>query len=90
MMQQTLMLNYQRFLNFLGFARSFLIRSNPLMRAKAELVAMLKDFFTMAKKKKMAQYRVNYQRYRLEQMERLIAENNEHVFLRGNKFNEMR
>ena len=42
------------------------------------------------KKLKMAQYRVNYQQYKLQQMEQLIAENNEHVFLRGNKLNELR
>ena len=38
----------------------------------------------------MAQYRVNYQHYKLRQMEQLIAENNEHVFLKGNKLNELR
>lgn len=54
------------------------------------VVGMLKDFLTMNKKLKMAKYRVNYQMYKLNQMETLIAENNEHVFLRGKKLNQTR
>ncbi len=53
-------------------------------------MAVFKDIFTVKRKLKMAQYRVNYQQYKLRQMEQLIAENNEHVFLRGNKLNELR
>lgn len=44
----------------------------------------------MNKKLKMARYRVNYQMYKLNQMETLIAENNEHAFLRGKKLNQTR
>lgn len=51
---------------------------------------MLKGFFSMNKKRKMVKYRLNYQLYKLNQMEKLIAQNNDHVFLKGNKFNEMR
>ncbi|MEI3254316.1 MAG: hypothetical protein V8R83_03255 [Candidatus Gastranaerophilaceae bacterium] len=53
-------------------------------------MAMVKDYLTMNRKLKMAKYRVNYQMYKLNQMEQLIAENNEHVFLRGNKLNLQR
>ena len=55
-----------------------------------QIVKMLKDALTIGKKRKMVKYRLNYQIYKLNQMEKLIAQNNEHVFLRGNKFNEMR
>ena len=51
---------------------------------------MIKDYLTMNKKLKMAKYRLNYQMYKLNQMEQLIAENNDHVFLRGNKINLQR
>lgn len=76
--------------NFLGFSKSFLIRKNPFKLLSKEFVSMLKGFFSMNKKRKMVKYRLNYQLYKLNQMEKLIAQNNEHVFLRGNKFNEMR
>ncbi len=54
------------------------------------IVSQLKDFLTFSKKKKMARYRVNYQKYKLDQMEKLIAQNNEHVFLKGRTLNETR
>ena len=54
------------------------------------LVGILKDFLTMNKKLKIAKFKVNYQMYKLNQMEQLIAENNEHVFLKGQKLNQTR
>jgi len=38
----------------------------------------------------MAKYRVNYQQYKFNQMQELIAQNNEHVFLKGRTLNEIR
>ncbi len=55
-----------------------------------EIVKILKDLFSITKKKKMANYRLNYQLHKLNQMEELIAKNNDHMFLQGQKFNEMR
>jgi len=90
MFQQVLMTHFQRFLNFLSFARGFIRRQNFLAMIQKSISNILKDLFTVKKKLKMAQYRVNYQQYKLRQMEQLIAENNEHVFLRGKKINELR
>ena len=45
---------------------------------------------TVKKKLKMAQYRLNYHRHQLNRMESLIAENNQHAFLRGKNLNETR
>ena len=89
-MQQSIQTNFKRMKNFLGFSKSFLIRKNPIKLFSKEFVSMLKNFFSMNKKRKMVKYRLNYQLYKLNQMEKLIAQNNEHVFLKGNKFNEMR
>ena len=50
----------------------------------------LKEFLTMNKKRKMAQYRLNYHRHQFQKMEQLIAENNQHTFLQGNHLNETR
>lgn len=89
-MQQTIQTNVKRIKNFLGFAKSYLIRKNPIKAFINETVALLKDMLSIGKKRKLAKYRLNYQMYKLNQMEKLIAANNDHVFLRGNKFNEMR
>ncbi len=57
---------------------------------KKELIAGLKDALSINKKRKMIKYKLKYQMRQLSQMEKLIAQNNEHTFLKGNKFNEMR
>ena len=90
MIQQAVALQTRRFFNFMNFARHFLRRQNFLAVIQQAIISVFKDIFTVKKKLKMAQYRVNYQQYKLRQMEQLIAENNEHVFLRGNKLNELR
>ena len=46
----------------------------------------IKDVLTIRKKQKLVKYRLNYQMGKLKQMEKLIAANNDHVFLRGRKF----
>lgn len=80
----------QRLKNFLQFAQSYLIRNNPIKNFMNVIVSQLKDFLTFDKKMKMAKYRVNYQKYKLDQMQKLIAQNNEHVFLKGRTLNETR
>lgn len=89
-MQQTLRTNFKRLKTFLNYSKNYLKRNNPFKVLKKELVAGLKDAFSFNKKRKMIKYKLKYQMHQLNQMERLIAQNNEHVFLRGNKFNEMR
>ena len=90
LLQQAIQLNIRKVSNFLGFARGYLARHNPILLVFAEFARVLKDVFTVTKKKKLAKYRLDYQLYRLSQMEDLIAKNNDHVFLRGQNFNEMR
>ena len=72
------------------FSRAYLDRNNPIKAFTATIVAQLKDFLTIGKKMKMAKYRVNYQKYKLDQMRKLIAQDNEHVFLKGRTLNETR
>lgn len=90
LLQQAFETNYTRLVNFLGFAKGFLVRKNPIKAFAKEFAEMIKDFLTMNKKLKMARYRLNYHRYQLDRMENLIAENNEHSFLKGKNINEVR
>ena len=84
MLRETLEMNIKRLIDFLIYSKNFLIRKNPLKSLSNSIVEGLKDFLTMKKKLKMAQYRLNYHRHQLNKMEQLIAENNEHNFLKGN------
>jgi len=88
--QQTLQTDLNRLMNFLGFARAFIIRKNPLNSMSSGLVEMFKNFLTMNKKRNMVKYRLHYHHSQLRKMETLIAENNEHSFLQGKKINEVR
>lgn len=80
----------KRIRNFMNFTRSFFIRKNPFKMFVNEIVTSLKEMFSIRQKLKMAQYRVNYHRHQLNKMETLIAENNEHTFLKGKNLNETR
>lgn len=90
MFLDVLQTNLQKIVNFFGYLMAYFRRHNVLQMFVNQIVTMVKDYLTMNRKLKMAKYRVNYQLYRLNQMEQLIAENNEHVFLRGNKINLQR
>ena len=80
----------QNITNFVYYITSFVKRNNLFEELVGQFLNFAKDFFTMNKKLKMARYRVNYQMYKLNQMEQLIAENNEHVFLKGQNLNQTR
>ena len=89
-MQQSINQSIKRLQTFLNYSKNYLKRNNPAKIFKGKIVAGLKDMFSFNKKRKMLQYKLRYQMRQLNKMEKLIAQNNEHVFLRGNKFNEMR
>lgn len=90
MLRDTLEMNVKRLLDFLIYSKNFLIRKNPAKSVVNSFVEGVKDFLTMRKKLKMAQYRLNYHRHQFQKMEQLIAENNQHTFLKGNNLNETR
>jgi len=90
MLRDTLEMNIKILLDFLIYSKNFLIRKNPIKTMQASFVEGLKEFLTMNKKRKMAQYRLNYHRHQFQKMEQLIAENNQHTFLKGKNLNETR
>ena len=89
-MREELQNNIKRLVNFLNFARSFFQRKNPIKALLVSLLASLKEMLTIRQKLKLAKYRVNYHKHQLYKMENLIAESNEHTFLRGKNLNETR
>ena len=89
-MREELQESIKRFVNFLNFAQNFFKRKNPLKALAVSLISSLKDMLTIRQKLKMAKYRVNYHKHQLHKMESLIAESNEHTFLKGKNLNETR
>ena len=89
-MREELQENLKRLVNFMNFTRSFFQRKNPFKALAISLISALKDMLTIRQKLKMAKYRVNYHKHQLYKMESLIAESNEHTFLKGKNFNELR
>lgn len=80
----------KRIINFLQFSKAYVLKHNPVTQIKESVTTRLREIFSTNKKVKMAKYRLNYQKYKLNQMEQLIAQNNEHVFLKGRTLNEIR
>ena len=89
-MREELQNNIKRLVNFMNFARSFFKRKNPIKALIVSLLTSLKEMLTIRQKLKMAKYRVNYHKHQLYKMESLIAESNEHTFLKGKNLNETR
>lgn len=89
-MREEIQENFKRLINFLNFARAFFIRKNPFKALAESLINSLKEMLTIRQKLKMAKYRVNYHKHQLYKMESLIAESNEHTFLKGKNLNETR
>lgn len=90
MFQQTLELYIKRILDFLLYTRNYMIRNNPIQAMANSIVEGIKDFLTVKKKLRMAQYRLNYHRHQLNKMEQLIAENSQHSFLNGANIDQKR
>ena len=90
MFQETLELYIKRILDFLIYSKNYFIRNNPIEMIIVTFVEGLKDFLTVKKKLKMAQYRLNYHRHQLQKMEQLIAENSQHNFLKGSHLDQKR
>ena len=89
-MREELQDNIKRLVNFMNFAQSFFVRKNPFKALFVSLLTSLKEMLTIRQKLKMAKYRVNYHKHQLYKMENLIAESNEHTFLKGKNLNETR
>ncbi len=89
-MNDTLKTTIRRLINFLNFTRNFFMRNNPFLMLFNSLFTSFKDMLQVRQKLKMAKYRVNYNKHKLSKMEALIAESNEHTFLKGRNLNQLR
>ncbi len=87
---EALQTNFRRLMNFFAYTRNYFVKKNPIKAMADDFVGALKDALTIRKKLKMAEYRLNYHKYQFNRMEALIAENNQHNFLKGKNLDQTR
>lgn len=94
MAQQTAMAKLQteitRIVGFLNFTKNYLRKKNPIKKFINETIAQVQELMTVKKKLKNIEHRINYERYKLKKTELILAQNSEHVFLRGRSLNQTR
>ena len=76
--------------NFMGFAIAYLKKKNPIKMAIEGTTAYFQELLSMNKKLLRIQNRINYERYKLKKTELILAQNSEHVFLKGRQINQTR
>ena len=85
-----LQLNIMKIRNFLNFTRVYLKKKNPIKLFVSGTVAYIKDLASVKQKLKRIEYRINYEKYKLKKTELILAQNSEHVFLKGRQLNQTR
>ena len=74
----------------MGFAVAYLKKRNPVKMIVEGTMAYVQDLLSMNKKLLKIQNRINYERYKLKKTELILAQNSEHVFLKGRQLNQTR
>ncbi len=85
-----LQLNIMKIKNFLNFTKVYLKKKNPVKLFVSSIIAFVKDLATVKQKLKRIEYRINYEKYKLKKTELILAQNSEHVFLKGRQLNQTR
>ncbi len=85
-----LQLHIKRLLNFWGFTKAYLRKNNPIKLFLNQTLSTIKEMLSVRQKLKKIQYRINYERYKLKKTELILAQNSEHVFLKGKSLNQTR
>ena len=86
----TLQLHISRFKNFLNFTKAFLKKKNPIKAFINQFKTTVTELITAKQKLEKIENRINYERYKLKKTELILAQNSEHVFLRGRSLNQTR
>lgn len=85
-----LQLHINRLKNFLNFTRAFLKKKNPIKMCINQFITTINELITVRKKLEKIENRINYEKYKLKKTELILAQNSEHVFLRGRSLNQTR
>lgn len=80
----------RRLKNFLGYAISYLKKNNPIKKFIETSVTTFKELTSIKKRLKKLEYRINYEKYKLKKTELILAQNSDHLFLKGRSLNQTR
>ncbi len=80
----------KRLINFLNFTKAYLIKNNPIKKLLSGTKTYFKELTGVKNKIKTIRNRINYEKYKLKKTELILAQNTEHVFLRGRSLNQTR
>ena len=86
----TLQNEISKVISFLNYTRTFLKKKNPIKAFIADAIASVQELMTVKQKLKQIEYRINYEKYKLKKTELILAQNSEHVFLKGRSLNQTR
>ena len=76
--------------SFLNFTKAFLKKKNPIKAFITDTISSIQELLTIKQKLKKIEYRINYEKYKLKKTELILAQNSEHVFLKGRSLNQTR
>ena len=73
-----------------NFTVAFLKKKNPLKMMIEGTTSYIQNLLTINQKLTRINNRINYERYKLKKTELILAQNSEHVFLKGRQINQTR
>lgn len=83
-------LKIRQFQNFMGFTAAYLRKNNPMVLVTQSTLAAVQELLTVNQKLTRIKNRINFETYKLKKTELILAQNSEHVFLRGRSINQTR
>ena len=86
----TIQLHIKRLINFWGFTKVYLKKNNPVKILVNGIITYFKELSGIKKKLKNINNRINYEKYKLKKTELILAQNSEHVFIKGRSLNQTR
>ena len=76
--------------DFLKYLVTFWNKKKPIQTCINNSIEYVKELLSLKEKQKKLSQRINYEKYKLKKTELILAQNSEHVFLRGKSINQIR
>ena len=86
----SLQANKKKFINYMNFVIAFVRRNAKPKASINQALASLQELLSLKEKLKKIKYRINYEKYKLKKTELILAQNQDHVFIKGRKLNQTR
>ncbi len=80
----------KRLQNFLNYLKAYLKKHVSLKMFIANTKAFFNELCNVKSKLKKIEGRINYEKYKLKKTELILAQNQEHFFLKGRSLNQTR